>query len=58
MLLLSKILLVISGLIFIVDGVFIIQGKPNIINKEWPLPCPLLYILFGLGLVLYIISGG
>ncbi len=58
MLLFSKILLVISGLLFIFDGVFIIQKKPNILNPDWPLPCPLLYICFGIGLVLYIISGG
>ena len=58
MLLFSKILLVIAGIGLIVDGIFIIAGLPNIVNPAWPLPCPVILILLGLGIILYILSGG
>jgi len=58
MLLFAKILLVISGFFLILDGIFIIAGVPNFINPEWGLPCPIVLIILGLGLTLYIISGG
>lgn len=55
---LSKVLLVVSGIGLIIDGIFMIAGLPNIVNPAWPLPCPIVLILLGLGLILYIISGG
>lgn len=58
MLLFSKILLVIAGIGLVVDGIFIIAGLPNIVNPAWPLPCPVILILLGLGIILYILSGG
>ena len=58
MLKVSKVLLLISGFFLIIDGIFIIAGLPNIINPEWPLPCPLVIIMLGLGIVLFILSGG
>lgn len=57
MLSLAKILLVIAGLFLILDGIFIIAGRPNFVNAEWGLPCPIVLIILGLGLVLYIFSG-
>lgn len=57
MLALSKVLLVIAGLFLILDGIFIIAGIPNIVNPAWSLPCPLVLILLGAGIVLFILSG-
>ncbi len=57
MLLLSKILLVIAGLFLILDGIFIIADIPNFLNPDWGLPCPLIFIALGLGIILFIFSG-
>ena len=57
MLTLSKILLVIAGIGLIVDGIFMMFGLPNIANPAWPLPCPTILIVLGLGIILYIFSG-
>ena len=54
---LAKVLLALSGLFLIVDGVYIILDKPNFINADWGLPCPIVLIMLGLGLVLDILSG-
>ncbi len=60
MLAFSKILLVVSGLLLVFDGILIVAGIPNPLFG-WPLPCPVTLILLGLGLVLFTIadrSGG
>jgi hypothetical protein len=55
MLITSRWLLGLSGLFLIYDAVNIILGRPNVI-KGWPLPCPLVYIALGAGLILFIFS--
>ena len=52
MLLAAQIILIITGLLLIGDMVFLVTHRPNPINKEWPLPCPLTIILLGVGVIL------
>ncbi len=54
---LSKLLLVIAGALFILDGILAIAGIPNIINPAWGLPCPLTMFALGLGLILFVVAG-
>ena len=51
MLLASKILLIIAGLLLLVDASFMIARRPNPI-KGWPLPCPVTLVVLGLGVIL------
>jgi len=48
----SKWLLIVSGLLLILDALFIFAGKPNPFFG-WPLPCPVSLLLLGAGLVLF-----
>jgi hypothetical protein len=52
----SKLLLVIAGALFILDGILAMAGIPNIINPDWGLPCPLTMLALGAGLILYIFA--
>ncbi len=54
----SKIFLGVSAIILIADGIKTILGMPNFVNPDWPFPCPLNMIVLGLGIVLFVISGG
>jgi len=55
MLIISKWLLTIAGVLLIYDAILIFAGKPNPISGQ-PLPCPLSLFLLGLGLILFTIS--
>ena len=52
MLKVSKILLVIAGLLLIFDAALMATGTPNPLFG-WPLPCPLTLIILGGGIVLF-----
>jgi len=55
MLIISKWLLTIAGVLLIYDALLIFTGKPNPISG-WPLPCPVTLILLGLGLIFFTTS--
>ncbi len=52
MLKVSRILLVIAGLLLIFDAALMATGKPNPLFG-WPLPCPVTLIILGSGIVLF-----
>ena len=52
MLKVSKILLVVSGLLLIFDAALMATGRPNPLFG-WPLPCPLNLTILGVGIVLF-----
>jgi len=56
MLIASKWLLTIAGVLLIYDATLIATGQPNPVSSSWPLPCPVTLILLGLGLILFAIS--
>ncbi len=56
MLKLSKILLIVAGLLLVFDGFLMFAGLPNPLFGL-PLPCPVTLILLGLGLILFMLSG-
>ncbi|MDD5311450.1 MAG: hypothetical protein PHO26_00245 [Dehalococcoidia bacterium] len=53
MLLASKVLLVIAGLLLILDAVLMVAHIPNPLFG-WPLPCPLTLVVLGLGIILFV----
>ncbi|MFH2012061.1 MAG: hypothetical protein ABIJ37_05040 [Pseudomonadota bacterium] len=55
MLTVSKWLLIIAGVLFIVESILIIAGVRTIICG-WPLPCPGSFLFLGVGLLLFGIS--
>ena len=55
MLVASKVLLVIAGILLIVDAIMIVAGIPNP-AFGWPLPCPITLFLLGLGIILFVFS--
>lgn len=52
MLLASKWILIVAGLLLVLDSVAIIAGVPNPLFG-WPMPCPITLALLGAGLVLF-----
>ena len=56
MLLASHILLIIAGAALILDASLIFAGRPNPLNKGWPLPCPITLAVLGVGVILFVIA--
>jgi len=52
MLMASKILLIVAGILLVIDAVFMAAGIPNPLFG-WPLPCPVTLVALGVGLVLF-----
>ncbi len=57
MLLAAQIILIIAGALLLIDAAFMFARRPNPINKDWPLPCPVTLTLLGVGIILYIVEG-
>ena len=57
MLTVSKWLLIVSGGLLIIDSIMIFAGRPNPLFG-WPLPCPVMLILLGAGILLFGIGSG
>jgi uncharacterized membrane protein YidH (DUF202 family) len=57
MLLASQIILIIAGALLLVDAAFMFARRPNPINKNWPLPCPVTLTFLGVGIILYMVQG-
>lgn len=51
MLKVSRILLIIAGLLLIYDAVLMATGRPNPLG--WPLPCPITLTALGAGILLF-----
>ncbi len=51
MLKLTKLLLIISGVLLIYDAYLMALNKPNSLNKNLPLPCPVTLGFLGLGIL-------
>ena len=51
MLLAAQIILIISGVLLILNAFYMATGRPNPI-KGWPLPCPVVLTLLGVGVIL------
>ncbi len=56
MLLTAQIILIIAGLSLIGDTLLIVTHRSNPLKKDWPLPCPITWILLGLGVILLSIA--
>lgn len=56
MLVASRVLLAVAGILLILDAVLLATGTPNPL-LGWPLPCPLTLAALGLGLILYVFRG-
>lgn len=56
MLLLSRILLVLAGILLIVDAVLLFFNIPNPLGYQ--LPCPITLVLLGLGVLIFGIWSG
>jgi hypothetical protein len=54
MLVASKVLLVIAGILLIVDAIMMVAGIPNPLG--YALPCPLTLFLLGLGIILFVLG--
>jgi hypothetical protein len=52
MLKVSRVLLVVSGLLLILDAVLMATGTPNPLFG-WPLPCPLTLTVLAVGILLF-----
>ncbi len=50
----SKLLVVVSGVIFVFSGIFIVATIPNLINPDWGLTCPFAFIFLGLSIILLV----
>jgi hypothetical protein len=50
----SRVLLVIAGILLIVDAMMMIAGIPNPLG--WALPCPVTLVVLGLGIILFVFS--
>ena len=50
----SRVLLVIAGILLIVDAMMMITGIPNPLG--WALPCPVTLVVLGLGIILFVFS--
>ena len=48
----ANVFLLIAGILFLFDVVLIIAKRPNPVNKNWPLPCPVTLACLGIGLIL------
>jgi len=57
MLVASKWLLIIAGLLLVSDSVMMFVGRPNPLFG-WPLPCPVTLLLLGTGIVLFAVGSG
>jgi uncharacterized membrane protein YidH (DUF202 family) len=57
MLLAAQIILIIAGALLILDAILMFAHRPNLVNKNWPLPCPGTLIFLGVGLILYMVQG-
>jgi hypothetical protein len=55
MLLAAQIILIISGALLILNAYFMATGRPNP-KKGWPLPCPVVLTLLGIGVILLSIA--
>ncbi len=54
---LTKILLTISGLLLIFDAYLMAAKKPNQLNPNLPLPCPVTLAFLGAGLISAVCTG-
>jgi len=52
MLMASKILLIVAGILLVIDAILMAAGIPNPL-LGWPLPCPVTLAILGIGLVLF-----
>jgi hypothetical protein len=50
--LVSKVLLIIAGLLLMLDAVLMATRTPNPLFG-WPLPCPITLVVLGLGIILF-----
>ncbi|HOW97190.1 MAG TPA: hypothetical protein P5567_02785 [Kiritimatiellia bacterium] len=55
MLLVSKWILIVAGLLLVLDAAAIVAGVPNPLFG-WPMPCPITLALLGIGLVLFCLA--
>lgn len=55
MLMVSKVLLVVAGVLLVMDAILLATGTPNLI-PSWPLPCPLTLAALGLVIILFVFS--
>ena len=48
----ANIFLLIAGILFLLDVFLILTKRPNPLNKDWSLPCPITLGCLGIGLIL------
>jgi hypothetical protein len=53
----SKILLIVAGILLVLDAILIVAGIPNPLFG-WPLPCPMTYVILGVGLIFFGFGSG
>ena len=50
MLIASKVLLIIAGILLVIDAILIVAGNPF----GWPLPHPITLTILGVGIILFV----